>query len=307
MSKMKSPASPLRKRRRGVEALRARYGALFILPWSIGMLLFFLVPIIKSVYYSFAELEITAEGIASHFVGTENFHDMLYVDTNYTDDLLSAFSSLFASLPFILVVSMVLALLLNGNYRGRVFFRGLYFLPVILSSGVALSIFLEAGTTHATEAKISSAVSFNMIDFNAILEGLNLPSSIEGYLSAALNSIFLLVWQSGIQTVLLIAGLQSIPDLLYEVARVEGATKWEEFWFITLPMLLRTMLLVVVFTVVELVSSNTNAVVDLAYNQFNNLKYGSGSAMLWFYYLLVGVLLSLLFLLYKRYFEKKWG
>src|SRR5699024_767362 len=101
-----------------------------------------------------------------------------------------------------------------------------------------------------------------------VLEGLSLPSGIQNILSEALSRIFLLVWQSGIQTILIIAGLQSIPDLLYEVAKVEGATKWEEFWFITLPMMMRTMLLVIIFSIVELVSSNTNSIVSASYSKF---------------------------------------
>jgi ABC-type sugar transport system permease subunit len=139
-----------------------------------------------------------------------------------------------------------------------------------------------------------------------VLKGLNLPSSLETYLNEALSNLFMLIWQSGIQIILFIAGLQSIPDLLYEVAKVEGATKWEEFWFITLPMLLRTLLLVIFFTIVEVVTSANNVLVQQGYNQYNNLKYGSGSAMMWFYFVIVGAIIGLFLLLYNK-FLKKWG
>ena len=117
------------------------------------------------------------------------------------------------------------------------FFRSLFFLPVIITSGVVLELYLKAASTNATEVAVSEAASFGMIDFSELLSGLNLPDAIEKYLSVALDNLFMLVWQSGIQIVLFIAGLQSIPDLLYEVSKVEGASKWEEFWFITLPMI----------------------------------------------------------------------
>ena len=295
------------KRKKSIETLKSRYGIMFISPWIIGMILFFVVPIFKSAYYSFASIGISEDGVQSSFVGLENFIEILVKDPAYPDDLLEAISNLLISLPFILVVSIVLALLLNGNYKGRIFFRGLYFLPVILASGVVLDLFLDSASSKATQAAISDTASFGMIDFAKVLEGLSLPSGIQNILSEALSRIFLLVWQSGIQTILIIAGLQSIPDLLYEVAKVEGATKWEEFWFITLPMMMRTMLLVIIFSIVELVSSDTNSIVSGSYTKFNAMEYGVGSAMLWFYFLIVGVLISVLFVIYNRVFLKRWG
>ena len=170
-----------------------------------------------------------------------------------------------------------------------------------------LALFLDAASSKATAVAVSSEASFGMIDFSKVLDGLSLPSGIETVLSKALSQIFMLVWQSGIQTILIIAGLQSIPDLLYEVAKVEGATRWEVFWFVTLPMMLRTMMLVIIFTVIELVSSGTNTVVSKGYAQFGAMEYGVGSAMLWFYFMVVGLFLALFFFVYNRVFVKKWG
>lgn len=290
-----------------VEKMRARYGYIFLAPWIIGMLLFFLVPIVQSVYFSFAEVRISELGVTTKWVSLENFRNILYVNPDYTNHLLSSIKDFLVSLPFILVISMVLAILLNNRFRGRLFFRALYFLPVIISSGLVLELFLTAAKGDATEVALADSASFGMIDFGDVLEGLNLPTAIEGFLSAALDNLFMLVWQSGIQILLFIAGLQSIPDLLYEVSKVEGATKWEEFWFITLPMLLRTILLVVVFTMVELITSKTNAVMTQSYTQFNNLEYGRGSAMLWLYFAISGLFIAIWLLLYKKFFLNKWG
>lgn len=297
----------LKKNHKGIESLKSRYALMFISPWIVGMVLFFIYPILQSIYYTFADIEISENGVISSFVGLTNFNEILVNDPDYLDNLLASFSSMLVSLPFILIVSMVLALLLNGKYAGRTFFRGLYFIPVIFSCGVVLQLFLEAGANGATQTDVSSTVSFNMIDFGEVLAGLNLPDSVESSLMDALNNIFLLVWQSGIQTVLLIAGLQSIPDTLYEVAKVEGTTKWEEFWLITFPMLMRTMFLVIIFTVIELVSSTGNLIVQNSYTQFNLMEYGLGTAMLWFYFMFVGIFVLLLFALYNKVFVRKWG
>ena len=292
---------------RSIEQLKERYAYMFISPWIFGMIVFFLYPIFHSVYLSFANMSIGIEGVVTEFVGTNNYYQILVTDPNYLDNVLSALKNIFISVPFILVVSMVLALLLNGSYKGRIFYRGLYFLPVIIASGTVLQLFLTAGSTNATQAAVSDAAGFDLIDFDDVLSGLNLPSFIEDYISLALGEIFMLVWQSGIQTILIIAGLQSIPDLHYEVARVEGANPWETFWFVTFPQLIRTMVLVVIFSIIEVCAANTNEIISAAYRKFNDIEYGVGSAMLWFYYIFVAVVMLIIFLIYQRVFVKKWG
>ncbi len=291
----------------GLETKKSRYGLIFLAPWIVGVLLFFLYPIIQSIIYSLGTLKVSPDGVIVNFVGLDNYHNILYADPQYMNNLTAAVSSFFVSLPFILVVSLILSLFLNGSFRGRLFFRALYFVPVILASGPALNAFLTAASSNATEVAVADAVSFSMMDFTEVLKGLGLPEQIEKYLTDALNNLFMMVWQSGIQIVLFIAGLQSIPELMYEVAKVEGATKWEEFWFVTLPMLLRPMLLVIIFTMVENITAQTNPLISQAYNQFNVTQYGLGSAMLWFYFLIAGSIVALILLLYSKIFLKRWG
>lgn len=297
----------VKHKNRSIKELKERYAYMFLSPWIFGMIVFFLFPIFHSIYLSFAKMSIGTEGVVTQFVGNVNYYKILVTEPEYLDNVLLALKNIFISVPFILVVSMVLALLLNGNYKGRVFFRGLYFMPVIIATGAVLQLFLTTASTNATEAAVSDAAGFNMIDFDAVLTGLKLPSSIEKYISLALSEIFMLVWQSGIQTILIIAGLQSIPDLHYEVARVEGANAWETFWFVTFPQLIRTMILVIIFSIIDVCSANTNEVISAAYNKFNDIEYGVGSAMLWFYYLFVAIIMLLVFLIYQKVFVKKWG
>ena len=294
------------KKAKGIETLKSRYGFLFTLPWLIGLVVLFMIPIIQSVIYSFSNLRIDSGSVNTSFEGLKNYKFILFEDPNYIDNLLSGLKNIFIHVPFILVLSMILGILLDNEFKGRIFFRSLYFLPVIIASGVVLSIFLGAAQGDATEVAVSESVSFGMIDFSSVLEGLSLPPSILKYLTIALDNIFMLIWQSGIQIVLIIAGLQTIPYLLYEVAHVEGATKWEQFWFITLPMMIRTMLLIVIFTIVEVVTINTNPVMEQGYRYFGNIEYGTGSAVLWFYFIIVGVIIAGVMWLFNN-FLKKWG
>ena len=291
---------------KGLETLKSRYGFIFISPWIVGMVFFFLMPIIQSAYFSFSHISIDSD-VTTTFLGLENFDYILYKDTKYIDNFVSALTDMLISVPFILVVSLILAVLLNNKFRGRLFFRSLYFMPVIIASGAVLDLYLGAASANASEVAVNDSVSFGMIDFSSVISALNLPTSIESYISIALDNLFMLVWQSGIQIILFIAGLQSIPDLLYEVSKVEGATKWEEFWFITLPMLGRTMFLVIVFTIVENITKSSNEVIAHGYNFFNNLDYGKGSAALWFYFLVVGVIMGVVLLFYNKVFLKRWS
>ena len=294
------------KKPKGVETLKKRYGFLFTLPWLVGLIVFFVIPIIQSVIYSFSDLKVGSGGISVALKGLKHYNFLINADPAYINNLLAGVKNIFIQVPFILILSMVIGILLNNKFHGRVFFRSLYFLPVIITSGVVLQVFLGAAQGDATAVAVTEEVAFGMIDFSSVLKGLNLPESILTFLSTALDNIFMLIWQSGIQIVLIIAGLQTIPDLLYEAAFVEGATKWEQFWFITLPMMIRTMLLVVIFTIVETVTTNTNPVMRQGYNYFYNIEYGVGSAALWFYFVIVGVIILAIFGVFSRML-KKWG
>ena len=123
---------------------------------------------------------------------------------------------------------------------------------------------------------------------------------------SVINNIFDLLWSCGIQTVLFIAGLQSIPGTLYEASRVEGASKWEEFWFITFPMLGSVTMLVAVFTIVDLLTNTRRAVIDKAYSQMNAGVYDTTSTMLWIYFIVVALVMALLLFLYNRCLMRRW-
>ena len=297
----------MKKRKvKGLETLKSRYGYIFLAPWIVGMLIFFIVPIVQSAYFSFADITI-GDGAVTKFGGLANIKYLLFKDPKYVNNLIAAFTDMFISVPFILLVSLILAVLLNNKFRGRLFFRSLFFLPVIIAGGSVLDLYLSAASGNATEVAVNESVSFGMVDFSAIFSALNLPAAVETYLSVGLDNLFMLVWQSGIQIILFIAGLQSIPDLLYEVSEVEGAAKWEEFWFITLPSLGRTMFLVIVFTIVENITKSSNKVIEQGYKFFNSLSFGRGSAALWLYFLVVGIIVALILFIYNKKLLRRWS
>lgn len=295
-----------KKHTKGIEARKSRYGFMFILPWVIGFILFFLIPIIQSLVYSFSTIQITNDGISTEFVFLDNYITLIQKDPDYLKLLQSSIISFVYSLPLILVISIVLALVLNQKFKGRVIFRALFFLPVIISTGVVMELVFTTISDSNTAFGVSDSITANMFSVESIMESLDLPVQIAKYIQIAVSNIFDLIWSCGIQIILFIAGLQSIPTSIYEASKVEGATKWEEFWFITFPQISRITLLVAIFTMLEIFTDNRNALISNAYTRMTAGVYDKTSAMLWFYFAIVAVIMGILVAAYNKFLLKKW-
>ena len=294
------------KKKQGIESMRSKHGFLFTLPWLIGIVIFFLVPLLQSIIYSFSKVKLTVSGLESQFYGLKNFSTLLLKDALFTENLKNGFLSFLYSFPLIIILSLILGILLNQKFKSRMFFRALYFLPVIIASGVVIELIFVTRTGDISSTGTDESVRDSMISVSSIISWFGLPTNISDYINSVVSKIMDLVWSCGIQIVLWIAGLQAIPDLLYEVSKVEGATKWEEFWYITFPMLSRVTLLVAIFTAVELITAKTDPVMQQSIIFSQAQKYGEASAMLWMYFIVIGLFVGLLLVLYLRMCAKKW-
>ncbi len=296
-----------KKKYRSIEQLKSRYGLMFVSPWIIGFIIFFAYPVIQSIWFSFSKVTLSIDGIQSRFVGIQNYRYLLVEHPEYPTWLTSSFTTILYSLPIILLVSLVLALLLNQKFRGRIFFRALYFVPVIIASGVVIELMFSTTSDDLVSAGVNSSLTGSMFSIQDVTGWLNMPDSIANYVKIIINNIFDLLWSCGIQTVLFIAGLQSIPTTLYEASKVEGATKWEEFWFITFPMLGSVLLLVGVYTMVDLfTATRNNQLIEKAYAMMSTGIYDETSAMLWIYFVVIGVFLGAVLFLYNRFLLRRW-
>lgn len=294
------------KRSRGIEELKSRYGFFFILPWIIGLITFFIVPLIQSIIYSFSTVTPLPGGVDIEWTGLENYIELLKRDANYTDQLKQSVSQFAYSLPIILILSLILAMMLNQKFRGRVFFRALYFLPVIIATGKVMAFIFETTDESITDMGVSGGMSSGMITVDDLTKVLNLSTDIALFITTSINSIFNLIWSCGIQIVLYLSGLQSIPSTLYEASKVEGATKWEEFWFITFPMLSRITLLVGVFTMVELFVNERSDLISRAYGMMVAGKQDLSSAMIWFYFIIVSAIMGVVIFLFTKFVMKRY-
>lgn len=294
------------KKGRGIEELKARYGLMFILPWIIGLIVFFFIPIVQSVIYSFSSVVVTSSGVKTTWVGIENFVELLKRDPNYTTWLTESLTEMAYSLPIILVLSLILAMMLNQKFRGRLFFRALYFLPVIIATGYVMNMIFTTTDESLTEMGTSAGMSSGLIKVEDLTNAFNFSAEIAEFVSTAINNIFNLIWSCGIQIVLFLSGLQSIPASLYEASKVEGATKWEEFWFITFPMLSRITLLVSIFTMVELFTNERNPLIEQVYLKIRGAQYDIPSAMIWFYFIIVAAVMGIVIFLFNKFIVKRY-
>ena len=294
------------KKQRGIETLKAKYGFMFCLPWLIGIVLFFFYPLLRSILYVFSDVSIRLGEIQVDFQGLANIKEALFSDADYTNNLGAALGKFVYSFPLIMVLSLILGILLNQNFRGRVLYRAIYFLPVIIASGVVIELIFKTRSGDISSVGTDASVRDNMISAQTVINWLGLPTTISTYIDKVLSQIMNLVWNCGIQIILWIAGMQAIPEQLYEVSKVEGATKWEEFWFITFPMLSRVTVLVAVFTMVDIITAKSDLVMTQALQYTQQQAYGVASAMLWIYFLIIGLLLGALLLLFNRFCAKRW-
>lgn len=298
-----------RRKATGIERLKVRYGRMFVIPWTIGFILFFLVPLVESIAYAFSHVSLVDENMLT-FAGLEHFKYLINDDLNFIDNLKDAVISFIYSLPIIVALSMIFALILNQKFRGRLFARAVFFLPVIIATGVVMKFVTgEAiGNGAALNTAMGDTQSYSGIQFDQLLINLGLPQSVTELLSDYIARVFNLVWSCGIQILLFVAGMQSIPDQLYEVSKIEGATAWEEFWFVTFPMLGNVTFLVLIYTIVDLFTAFDNPIMTQAYDLISkNSLYDRSSAILWGYFVVVGIVGGLILLLYNRILMRKWN
>lgn len=283
-----------------VERRQARAGWIFALPWLIGLVYFFIVPFVQSVWYSFNDVKIATDqqGLAYTFTGLENYKYMLLKESNFNQSIVSTLTDLLYTVPVVLVFSMFIALLLNQKFKGRMLMRGIFFLPVIIASGVVIKIirtdvFAQNTLTDATSIFQTGAIEVAMTR-------IGLPEEIVGIITGVTSGIFDLSWASGIQILLFISALQGIPTSYYEAASIEGANAWECFWKITFPVLSPTSFLVTIYTIIDSFVDVSNPVMQKILERFDSLYYGMASASAVIYFLVIMLVIGLIALIFSK-------
>ena len=270
---------------------RAMTGRLYILPWFIGFICFFLIPFIEGVVYTVNKLSFGESGVNLSFVGTANYKK-LFSDLDFLKVLSSSLAGMFSRVLIIVFFSLFVALILRGEYKGRTLARAIFFLPVIISSGVVITV-LQENIMGSGISGNETTYLFKATSFETLLEGIGLPDKLMKSFTEIINQLFDLSWKSGVQILLLLAAVNNIPRSSYEAADMEGATEWEKFWKITFPTVSPTILVTVIYTVIDSFTDYSNSVMRLIEEQLNLGYYEYSSTMALVYFVCVLVIIGI--------------
>jgi len=273
-----------------------RNGLLFAAPWLIGFLCFTLYPIIASIYYSFCSYD----GISvMRWTGIDNYKTLLTEDELFWRSLWNTLYMVVVGLPIGLVASLSLALLLNWKVKGMAFYRTVYYLPSITPVVATSILWLWLLNPE-----------IGLINRLLMMMGLSGPGWLVDPKWAKPALIFMGLWGAGGSVIIYLAGLQDVPEQLYEAADLDGANVWQRFRHVTLPMISPIILFNVMmgiigtfqyFTQVYIMTQGGPQDATLFYalylfnNAFLNFKMGYASAMAWILFILTLVCTLIIF------------
>jgi len=291
--------SPLSKRKGlSYRTRRELKGWIFVSLFIVGFLVYYLPVLIDAVRYSFSDLDTTGKQLSVVFVGWEHYHYAFMVHPDFLKTLVSSMSQLGGEIGAVLIFSLFMATVLNQKMPGRALFRMMFFIPVVMATGVIEKY--EAGNIlmqqmENTAEMGSTAASGAIFDAEAFLSTLGvIDPSIVQFISSLSEGIYGIVQKSGVQLVIFLAGLQSISPSIYEGAKIEGASGWEIFWKITFPMLMPIIFVNTMYTIIDSFTRSSNAVVELITEiGFKNSNLEASTAMSLVYSIVVLVVLGL--------------
>ncbi len=305
------------KRRRKIASLdrrKARAGWFFVLPFLIGFVLIYLPMVLQSLQISFSQIVFGKEGAYSIvWVGFHNYRNAIQVDPEFTQILLKGLGSLAIDIPAILIFSLFMAIMLNQKMVGRAVFRSIFFIPVVLSTGIMESIsaldvltdYMESGEGIDDGSGKTQDALVSADDLALLFANMKVGNDLVKIVTDMVNNIFDIVNRSGVQMLIFLAALQSISPAIYESCKIDGATSWETFWKITLPMISPMILVNGIYTIIDSFTTESNPVmvyVQTVYSEYQEMS----TAMAWIYFAIVGLIVALIaavmsgFVFYQR-------
>ena len=291
-------ATPKKKKIASLDKRKARAGWFFVAPFLIGFILLYLPIVIESIIYSFQRIHtIQGGGFYTEWVGWANYQEALFVNPDFVETLISGLGDMVFDIPMIILFALFMAVLLNQKMVGRAAFRAIFFIPVILSTGLMegieasniLSEYMESaegiedGSGQNSAADIVSA-----IDVERLFANMKVGQGLVEYVTVAINNIYDIVNRSGVQLLIFLAGLQSISPAIYESCQIDGATSWETFWKITFPRISPMILVNAVYTVIDSFTTQSNQVmtfISRVYEQADGNVISA--AMSWIYFVII--------------------
>ena len=297
---------------------KARAGWLFVLPFVIGFVLVYLPIIYDSIKISFHEMEtLRTGGYVLHWVGFDNYKTAL-MEPEFVTTLLQGIGSFILEIPAIVIFSLFVAIILNQKMAGRAAFRAIFFIPVILATGLISELDATSGLNNVVDPSqggIDTGTGQNQVaeivsamDIQALFSNMVIGNDLLEYVAQLVNNIYDIVNRCGVQMLIFLSGLQSISPAIYESCQIDGASAWESFWKITLPMISPMILVNSVYTIIDSFTAESNSVMSYISGVYNTDTTGQvvSSAMSWMYFLIVILIVAAvagilrLFIFYQR-------
>lgn len=279
------------------EAMR---GILFIAPWLIGFIFLFLRPFITAIVFSFNDVDLSNGVIDLTAMGIKNYTDAFTDDTKFMVYLSQALGKMVYQVPLVVFFSLFIAVVLNQKFASRGFFRLVFFLPTIISSGVVLGIINGDTLYNAMQVGEKTTYMMQTVSVQDILRANGINETLIGYIGTILDSLLELFWYSGIQIVIFLSGLQGISPTLREAAHIDGASSWDFFWLITFPMISPLLLTNTVFTIISTFTDYNNVVINYISDLASKMELGFSSAMSMIYFVITFVILLVVYFFLNR-------
>lgn len=288
-----------------LERRRAVWGYAFLSLWLIGSVVFFIIPMVQAFIYSFNNITPSANGLALSFAGFAKYKYIIIDNPTYITQLWESIKDMLLNVFVIVPFAMFTATILKEKFRGRTVARAIFFLPVILSSGVVLTVLKEKimGSGEALELATGSQANymFEAPDFADIFANLGLPEQLLNLIQTFLSEVFDITWKSGVQILLLLAAVNGIPKSSYEAADIEGATAWEKFWKITFPMVSPTLLVAIVYTVIDSFTDMSNPVMKSTETLMKGGNYAESTTLGLLYFLCILLIIGIIYFLINKF------
>jgi ABC-type sugar transport system permease subunit len=289
-----------------LEGKNAVTGYLFLLPFIIGFLAFMLFPIFESITMIFSSVKIDTDkhGFDMEYIGIENIRRVVAVDPEFNRFVTEEIGRMLLIVPAIIIFSLFVALILNQEFKARGLVRAIFFLPVILSSGIMIGLetnnsLLNSMSEIIKEGNLMKSSVTGVLENILVTEGA--ASDFMGYIFQIINQIYNIAMASGIQIIIFLSALQTIPPSMFEAAKIEGATSWECFWKITFPMVSSLILVNIVYSVVDYFLRTDNRVMKkINIAMIERMQFGFGTAMAWIYFLSVMIIIGIAITLISR-------
>ena len=305
-----------RKKRASLNARKARQGYYFVAPFIVGIVLIYIPILLDSIWFSFNRINSDnfVNGVMTpvyESVGLKYYKYALIENPNFVAKLLAGLQQLVFEVPAVIIFSLFIAVVLNQKMLGRALFRAIFFVPVIISTGLMETIIHNDMMADQTESGINDGSGggtseiISVLDVQQLFGAMKVGGQLVAYVVKIVNNVYNIINYSGVQMLIFLAGLQSISPSIYEAAQIEGATGWETFWKITFPMISPMILVNAVYSVINAFTRSTNPAMQFIANHYVGSPY-EATAMSWIYFgvimLIIAVVVGIVssFIFYQR-------